>query len=104
MNDLQMSLYEVCQSPRMFGLELGDTVTPDDIPALTTALRAGLGGYGWNEPEIEIELQDVWKYYQGDQLIEDETGCAIVNVTHGKMTASTVLQWFVAVDTDNDGL
>lgn len=110
MNQLQQDLYEVCQSTKVMGLDLGATVDPSDIDALQMAIRVGLMGKGWREPfTVSVTLDDIWQYFRGGKLIEDETGCAHVVVKHGLMTANAILNWVhvngsINVDTDGDGV
>ena len=109
MHDLQKDLYDICQSQAIMGIDFGATIDLSDGDKLHDAIRDGLNIKGWREPlTVDVTLQDVWRYYEGDKLIEDETGCAIVRVQHALMKADTILNWFhvngsIPVDTDGDG-
>lgn len=111
MNVLQKALLQAVDDRQVIGLDFGDTIDPTDAPMLRESIMRGVKRFGHfvDDPTITITLQDVWKYYKGDELVEDETGCVIVTAELGALNAEIVLQWaFVsgdtAVDTDGDGL
>lgn len=111
MNDLHKALMRAVDDKQVMGLDFGDTIDPSDEAALKASILNGVKRYGHyvDDPEITLTLVDVWKYYEGDELIEDETGCVIVKAAYGGLEARVVLQWAhvnggIAVDTDGDGV
>lgn len=108
MSSLQNALYDICQDTGVMGIDFGQTIDPSDEPALRNAITNGLMAYGHKGFQLELIFQDVWKYFIGDRLVEDETGCVIVRVMQGGTKADTILNWAhvngsINVDTDGDG-
>jgi len=111
MNDLQKALTKAVDDKQVIGLDFGATIDPSDVPALKESITRGVKRFGHytDDPVIDVTLQDVWKYFEGDTLIEDETGCVIVTASYGSLEAKIVLQWAhvsggINVDTDGDGV
>ena len=111
MTELETILHRACSDSHVLGIDFGATLEPAEVPILENAITQGVKRLGMyvGDVEVAVELADVWRYYVGDELIEDETGCAHVTVTYGGQTARTVLQWAhvngsVPVDTDGDGI
>lgn len=110
MTDLQKYLLETVDDKHVIGMDFGATIDPSDVPQLTANIVQGLkikGSYT-GEPKVTIILADVWSYFRGEELIEDETGCAFIRAEYGGQSADVVLQWAhvngsTPVDTDGDG-
>ena len=110
MQDLEKHLLAAVDDKQIIGIDFGDTIDPTDVPKLVEAISRGVKvkGHYTGEVTVKVVLNDVWKYYEGDNLIEDETGCAHITAEYGGQTATTVLQWAhvngsTPVDTDGDG-
>lgn len=110
MNELEKHLRDATDDSQNIGLDFGATIGPEDVKTLTESLTRGvkIKGHYADDPEVTVTLMDVWRYYVGDELIEDESGAVHVTAKYGGQEASIILQWVhvnggIAVDTDGDG-
>ena len=106
MKDLELNLRNTVDDSQITGIGYGDTVGPDDVERIEAAIATGIKvkGHYTDEVKVKVTPLDVWRYYIGDELIEDETGALVVEAEYGGDTVSIVLQWVnTPVDLDGDG-
>jgi len=111
MKELEKHLRAAVDDKHIIGLEYGDTIGADDAKAIEKAVSQGIKikGHYADDVKVTVTLHDVWRYYVGDELVEDETGCAHIQAEYGGETEYIILQWLdvngkaTPVDTDGDG-